>query len=1291
MSKITLVILKNPFNHEGREIRNITFVPGKTIAQYVQPYTMGLDDFIYSAQGVKVEGEYVPEPGDYLAVCPVVGKSKILGSLLSIGLAVWTGGLAEGGFWGLKAGSFAAGLAASAIAYVGGMVINHLFPPATPDVPDSTSSTPTYGWGNISAQVTQGGVLPRTYGTMRSAGIEVSRYVSVNGDKQYLNVLYTGGQGPIDDITDIEINGNPVSNFQGVQVETRLGTNDQAIIANFGDTFIGQSLNYELQESAWSTQLIDGNAAQGLQVMIEFPNGLFHMSSSGKLKNAWVKLAAEYRVEGGVWTPWISQSYVSSSGIEGATCYPNAPGEIWTVSVPGLFGIAKVTGSISGDYNAERGQMFDNGKIKCKIPIKIGSYTIAIANNTQITAKQNTAVRRTFRIDNIPAGRYEVRMKVIDRSASVKSTKDSVRVYWNQLSQIIYDDFSRPNKILIGIRALATDQLNGNDITITWKQHKKTVWVWNPSTESYEEKNARNHAWVCYDMIHGARRLINTLTGQYEFIVDNVPASRMDYQAFSDWAAHIETLGIEFEHTFDAAADLWSALKAPETFGRGKVIMKGTRFSCVCDKPSTPVQLFTVGNIDQGSFSKDYLGLTDRANAIEITFVNREKGYQKDAFTVYGDDYNDSVVQNNPTQITLNGCTDYKQAYQHGKYMLRLNKYLLRTTTWEADIDAIACQVGDQVLLQHDVPEWGVGGRLVEATATTLTLDKPVTMEPGKTYGVYVRLIDDTLVSKYVINTGTETDVLTVTTAFAVAPQEYDIFAFGEIEKRAKPFIVVSVDRKDDLACTLTGIEYVPAVYEESLDAPVIQYSAADMTPPEVSGLSVDQETYRQKDGTVISVIKCSWQLPQKPIKGVIIYYREEADTTWQSWISQQETFAAIPGVTSLTTYQVKVCTISTDIGVVSPGVLSEPIYITGKDYPPSNVPAMSINQVGESLHVSIVEVNEPDVETYELRLGASWSNSALVQQFIGSKLVVPAPYDGTLTYWVKAIDWSGNYSAVATKAIVNVSGLPIKNIIFTQDTIPADWVISGLWMDSTGRYRLESAQVLGDYERFSDVFFDAPTYRKDASIILPIIDLGESALDESCYWVDTNGDIQLKSVQTLGDFERFSDIFSMVPEYVTPQYVTETFVSIQPTYTVSGNARLEIEYRTSLNGVNWGPWTPSTIRQFNNRYVQVRLLPQSLDDVGQVYVTGAKVTIDVPDIEETIERLAVPNVKTRVYFTKKFTEVKSIVLWTFDNTGKSATCQKSNETNEYFDIEILDNNDNPIAGVAEKIVIRGY
>ena len=156
---------------------------------------------------------------------------------------------------------------------------------------------------------------------------------------------------------------------------------------------------------------------------------------------------------------------------------------------------------------------------------------------------------------------------------------------------------------------------------------------------------------------------------------------------------------------------VWEALRYPETVGRGKVIMQGTRFTCVYDYAAQPSQLFTVGNIKQDSFKEEFQGTQGRANVIEISFMNKDKNFERDVLPVFSDDYDASESLSTPTQIELMGCTDLKQAYAHGKHALRANKYELRTCTFDAYVDAIACTIGDVVLLQHDVTEWGSGGR----------------------------------------------------------------------------------------------------------------------------------------------------------------------------------------------------------------------------------------------------------------------------------------------------------------------------------------------------------------------------------------------------------------------------------------------------------------------------------------------------------------------------------------------------------------------------------------------------
>jgi len=96
----------------------------------------------------------------------------------------------------------------------------------------------------------------------------------------------------------------------------------------------------------------------------------------------------------------------------------------------------------------------------------------------------------------------------------------------------------------------------------------------------------------------------------------------------------------------------------------------GTKYGPVWDAISEPVQMFGMGNIIKGTFNEEFLPTNDRANAIEVTFTNKDKNYERDTVTVYGSDY-DTDNDDKTTQVTCNGITDYKQAYRYGKFPSR--------------------------------------------------------------------------------------------------------------------------------------------------------------------------------------------------------------------------------------------------------------------------------------------------------------------------------------------------------------------------------------------------------------------------------------------------------------------------------------------------------------------------------------------------------------------------------------------------------------------------------------------
>lgn len=858
---VNVIIVNNPFKPEQRDTKYLPFKQGKSISYYFS----APGEWAYSVNGHEAAPDTVVKDEDYIVVMPRV-EGKFFGVLLSIGMAVFTGGIASGAIFGIQSLIWRS-VIAMAVGMIGNAIISKLTAPKV-DRSNSEQSN-TYGWGGTETVTGQGYPLAVTYGRMKSAGLLLSRHVISDGEKQYLNLLYCAGEGELSKIEDIRINANPISNYKDVQVDIRKGTNDQTVIPNFNDNFADQSLNYELTES-WNTQQVQGDACDAIELTVGFPNGLYYSNDSGGADRTSVTLKAEIRKVGD--ESWQALPLANQKGMAGHIKRRDA----WN--------FIKSDNSVTNtsDYAG------------------------------RIEEATNNAFYRVFRFDNLEKARYEIRMRCSAKDG--KSLRHVNKVYWVQLTQIIYDDFVHPGKALIGIKALATSQLSGTDPKVTWIQERSEVYVFNPYINKYESQPADNPAWAAYDLIHICRK-----TGG-EYIVFGQPHMRLDYNAFKAWADKCKTNGFTFNYIYDTAMRLWDALKYPEAVGRGKVIPVGTRFTCVSDYQSTPVQLFTVANIKHGSFTEEFQGVEVRANSVEISFLNKDKDYERDVIPVYGDTYDESDTLTNPAQVELMGCTSLEQAYKHGKHFLRCNKYEIRTVTIEAFTDAIACTVGDIILIQHDIPEWGEGGRVVAVSGQTITLDKEVSVQPGKNYQLLIRSNATDIVSTFnVVNVSG----LNVIVKEAIQVQPDAVYAFGEVSKSAKPFRVLAITKTlSEMTRKIQCMEYYPELYvSDDGTVPSIDYTNRGASDIQAVGLVSD---VYGANGIMYSRIGVTWQLPRDgKVSNVVVNYRNVKSDTWKyigNYPASTNT-TTISDVLLGATYEVRVQAIN-ELGQLTTGVI---------------------------------------------------------------------------------------------------------------------------------------------------------------------------------------------------------------------------------------------------------------------------------------------------------------------------------------------------------------------------------
>ena len=862
-----LVIIKNPFHpYDGREIHDISagLKAGEVLSQYA-PACADVDIMVNSKPA---EPSQVVSADDFMVIYPKVmgGRGgKILGAIAMIALSVVSGGIAANGWAavGIKGGTFAAFAASAAVMFVGGTLVNRLFGQKVDNGNFADwKNDATYSWDGVETMNGQNNPIALTYGTVQSGGQSIAKFVDMQDNKEYLNWLIAAGEGPLT-ISNIRLNDNAASYYKDLTVETREGTNTQAVIPNFNDTYSTKQLGYQLLTEE-RVDTVPGNASEGIIVKVEFSNGLYYANDSGGLDDAWVEVLGAYRKVGSQnWVPFVYGTDIAT-GTAGITVLE---GKIPPV---GQYHIT-VTENQNEPGNKTVDITYPDGTTVSGTPGNIGDFVVSDSATTgtfsvvqkgfRIKAHQSSALRKEFRIDPLEPAAYEVRMQVTARSHDVDSSRAAVRCWWSSLTSIVHDDFSYPNIALIGIKALATDQLSGTP-TVKFLKTRPYVLIWNPTTESYEQVSSDNPAWACYDVLHQCSYLQDANTGEWEYEVRGIPAKYMLYDQFKAWADYCDEKDLKINIELNSLGEMLATINNNiATVGHGKVIRFGTRYGCIYDHVQQPTQMFGMGNIIAGSFSEEFMQTSDRANCVELTYMDAANDYNRESITIYADSY-DTDAEEKTAQATFNGITSYEQAYREGMYQLYSNKYLLRTISFEANVDAIACTVGDVILVAHDVPKWAKSGRIYKVDGDVLLL--PVELESTEgDFRIQYRTISDAMYTTAVEILENQDGWCKVRLAEIHAedpPQEQDIFDLALATVGAKPFVVKSISRAQDFTRKIECIEYDERIYNEDYDIPAPQYSTEDAVIKNVTGLNATKYQYMASDGTIHYRLDVSWE-----------------------------------------------------------------------------------------------------------------------------------------------------------------------------------------------------------------------------------------------------------------------------------------------------------------------------------------------------------------------------------------------------------------------------------------------
>ena len=416
-----------------------------------------------------------------------------------------------------------------------------------------------------------------------------------------------------------------------------------------------------------------------------------------------------------------------------------------------------------------------------------GNYVTAY--NGDISNATLDPVRRTFSFDVLLA-RYEVRM----RRTTPKSdnSRDRTTMYWAALKGYVAEsgytlaDPTDPNNLKKDLTLLAVKIRANSNISGT--SSRKINCIVTRKIRILEVDDLDNRTWsVPKPTTNIAWALADICTSHYG---GQLSYNRINQEKLFDLSEIWAERGDSFNAVFDRKLSLWEALTSIARTGRSLPVMLGGTVSFIRDDLRTiPSALFSSQNILKDSLTSSYIVPSDDiVDKVSMRYFE-QKTWQSTIVEVANVDGEDSKSVLSP-EVHIFGVTSKAQAEREGVYLVRTNKLRRKTISFETELEGALVTYGDDIILSHDTPEWGISGTLTGLDSSgKFKTSVPLVINKGidYLYTVVIRNKDGSLVEHPVSGE----------TSFSVNKNESDEKGFvliGGFYKGNNPIVIDGFD-----------------------------------------------------------------------------------------------------------------------------------------------------------------------------------------------------------------------------------------------------------------------------------------------------------------------------------------------------------------------------------------------------------------------------------------------------------------------------------------------------------------
>jgi predicted phage tail protein len=366
--------------------------------------------------------------------------------------------------------------------------------------------------------------------------------------------------------------------------------------------------------------------------------------------------------------------------------------------------------------------------------------------------------------------------------------------------------------------------------------------IWNGV---FKTEYSNNPAWIFYDL------LTNTRYGCGQFINE----SQVDRYSLYSIAQYCDELvddgkgGMEPRLTFNAyitdRGEAYNVLNSLAASFRGMLYFAEGTVVAIQDRPKSISKIFSPANViqevdDNGNVTSPpfhYEGTARKARkTVALVSWNDPEDSYKSKIEYVEDAPGIDRYGYHETEIRAFGTTSQGQAQRIGRWTLLTDQLETETVTFKTGTEGFFVLPGEVIGIA-DPAKGGkrYGGRVADASVSTVTLDQTFTIAAGKSYSLSVMLPDGSLETRVVTNGAGDYSTISIAPAFSIAPASSAPWVIQQDADGVRTFRVISMTENDGkvtvMASLYNGTKFTITDEATNLNKPRVSLASTQVVP----------------------------------------------------------------------------------------------------------------------------------------------------------------------------------------------------------------------------------------------------------------------------------------------------------------------------------------------------------------------------------------------------------------------------------------------------------------------------